>query len=133
MTEFLHIGDPVPWSRPRFGKKGGFNTAEHTAGKSDLAWRLKKWWSKPCIPMPTPIAVDINFVFKSSKKKLFGSYKPTRSDIDNHIKMVLDAGNGVLWQDDSQVAVISATKTYGERGSTQVCIQILQDPVETSL
>ena len=36
--------------------------------------------------------------------------KTTRPDIDNLVKNVLDALNGVAWEDDNQVAVLYAIK-----------------------
>jgi len=43
-----------------------------------------------------------------------GDIRPvTRPDIDNQIKMVMDALNKVAWYDDSQVVDIHAVKVYG--------------------
>ena len=36
-------------------------------------------------------------------------------DLDNLIKMILDASNRILWEDDRQIVAISATKTLGCR------------------
>ncbi len=42
-------------------------------------------------------------------------------DIDNFIKLVLDAANKVLWADDAQVAALGATLVRGsERPRTEV-------------
>ena len=35
-------------------------------------------------------------------------------DVDNFLKAVLDALNGICYQDDAQVTHISATKNFGE-------------------
>lgn len=39
-----------------------------------------------------------------------------RPDIDNLVKAVTDALNGILWKDDSQIVSLSAEKRYGESG-----------------
>jgi len=39
-----------------------------------------------------------------------------RGDIDNVVKAVLDAGNGVLWLDDAQVCSVSAQKVIAAQG-----------------
>ena len=41
--------------------------------------------------------------------KIFPSRKP---DIDNVLKVVLDALNGVAYKDDSRVVAVSARKVY---------------------
>ena len=39
-----------------------------------------------------------------------------RGDADNIAKAVLDAGNGVLWKDDCQVALLNVVKLIGGQG-----------------
>lgn len=56
-----------------------------------------------------------------SKKKrgecIAGLIKPTvKPDIDNVLKAVLDAMNGVVYADDKQVFEVTVTKQYTERG-----------------
>ena len=40
----------------------------------------------------------------------------SRGDVDNIAKAVLDAGNGVLWKDDCQVANLNVAKLIGAQG-----------------
>jgi Holliday junction resolvase RusA-like endonuclease len=53
-----------------------------------------------------------------SKKRrdaaIIGEVFPGRPDIDNIVKAVLDACNGVTFEDDAQVFRIMATKRYGD-------------------
>ena len=57
-------------------------------------------------------------------------YWPKKPDIDNLVKFVLDAANGVLFKDDSQVVRVLATKMYDDRGDfegrTHVSANLLQ-------
>ena len=56
---------------------------------------------------------------------------PTRTDVDNLAKFVLDSLNGLLYVDDRQVASIQATKIFDNEGhcegSTEVYIQRLTE------
>ena len=68
------------------------------------------------------VSVSIEAIFKIpeswSKKKKWetidqGKRPEVRPDIDNIVKIVMDALNGVAYKDDSQVVDISARKVYG--------------------
>jgi Holliday junction resolvase RusA-like endonuclease len=39
----------------------------------------------------------------------------TRPDIDNYCKAPLDALNGIVWRDDSQVVELTVSKFYSSR------------------
>lgn len=62
----------------------------------------------------------------SKKKKLQaqdGQLAPTsRPDLDNYLKAVLDALNGIVFKDDSQVVILSALKQYGDKPGTTVVL-----------
>lgn len=51
-------------------------------------------------PLGGPVVVDICLNPKTRKN---GSESAVRIDLDNALKVVLDAGNGVLWHDDRQI------------------------------
>ena len=57
--------------------------------------------------------VDMNFYYVMPKS-VKTVHKITKPDIDNLIKAILDAGNGVLWHDDNQVVSVNAAKRYSE-------------------
>ncbi|MCP4570562.1 MAG: RusA family crossover junction endodeoxyribonuclease [FCB group bacterium] len=46
----------------------------------------------------------------------------SRPDIDNYIKLYLDAMAGIVYKDDGLVAVITAGKPYGDKPETQINI-----------
>jgi Holliday junction resolvase RusA-like endonuclease len=63
-----------------------------------------------------------------SKKKraeaLIGDIKPvSKPDLDNIIKSIGDGLNGIVWEDDSQICVISARKQYGEEPLVNIKIE----------
>lgn len=62
------------------------------------------------------LVVDILCVFPRPKGKAgqLRQFHMVKPDADNCAKAILDAGNGILWTDDSQVMSLRVTKAYGE-------------------
>lgn len=56
-----------------------------------------------------------------------------RTDVDNLAKFVLDSLNGLLYEDDRQIASLHVAKLYDNdtdelcRGSTRVCLRVLRE------
>ena len=78
-----------------------------------------------------PLMVIITASFlppkSASKRKraemLEGKIQPTKKpDIDNILKVVLDALNGLAYRDDSQVVCCTVLKTYGEEEGVYVSV-----------
>ena len=74
--------------------------------------------------MTGPIVMDIAF-FKTRPKSYAKSvlHWTKKPDIDNLIKLVLDALNGVFYVDDAQVMRITASKQYDELARTEITIE----------
>ena len=85
-------GDPIPAPRPRFGQGRTYMPSRYTAYKLALAWAFKAKMGRRK-PMRGSIILVLDF------------YRKTRGkvDLDNLAKTVMDAGNGVVWEDDSQI------------------------------
>lgn len=82
-------------------------------------------------PLRGPIVVEVHsyMPIPASWSKIkkdtanAGRLKHTsRPDIDNLAKLVLDAANGVLWEDDSQIVSMKLTKEYSVKPGTFICI-----------
>jgi Holliday junction resolvase RusA-like endonuclease len=56
-------------------------------------------------------------------------WPPTRMDVDNLAKFVLDSLNGLLYEDDRQVVSLHVTKLRDDqdecKGSTEVCLRVV--------
>jgi Holliday junction resolvase RusA-like endonuclease len=124
-------GDPVPQPRPRVAARGKFAHAYVPAKHPVHAYRLAIAAAARAAGAGThgePVAVDIDFVWGRPKSHLRKSGvrpdAPTlpRADIDNTAKAVLDALNGVAWEDDCQVKRLVVEKSYGTKGRTSVTI-----------
>tara|TARA_R110002020_G_scaffold283736_1_gene499390 strand:+ start:625 stop:957 length:333 start_codon:yes stop_codon:yes gene_type:complete len=62
-------------------------------------------------PLSGPLTVDLEmFVARPKTTKL----DRPKADIDNFVKAVFDVMNGRLWDDDSQVIRLYATKQWAE-------------------
>lgn len=79
------------------------------------------------------IAVTLRFwcpiparLSKRKRESLNGQLCLKKPDIDNYVKLVLDALNGIAWEDDNAVASIAASKGYSFEPRTEVCITYLQ-------
>lgn len=48
-----------------------------------------------------------------------------KPDLDNLLKLVGDAGNGVLWGDDAQVVTVEAHKVYSTESQTIINLRRL--------
>ena len=54
-----------------------------------------------------------------------GKLPAPRGDIDNYVKSVFDAFNGVVWEDDAQVVELRARKEYGPEAMISAFVQVL--------
>jgi Holliday junction resolvase RusA-like endonuclease len=95
--------EPLPQSRPRFSRGKVFEPARMTAYKAAVS-KAAKEEMKDFQPFSTALSCKIKLYrkFKSTSRR-FG-------DADNHAKAVLDACNGIIWNDDAQIVSLTAEK-----------------------
>lgn len=99
---------PPPQGRPRVTSKGTYNPQQ--ADMDALHWRLKA--KRPFQnTLEGPLLLMVHFVYPMPQRPKYPS-PATRPDLDNRVKLVLDAGNGCLWYDDSQVVELHTSKSY---------------------
>lgn len=124
MIVFDVPGDPKGKGRPRFANRGKFTKVYTDAKTLDYENTIKIFAGKAMgssPPLDTPISVYLYIrlpIPKSYSKKrreacFSGSERPTKKpDIDNIAKAFLDAMNGVIYFDDTQVVDMHMTKVY---------------------
>lgn len=108
---FFIPGRPVPWARTRMNRGGHFFTPNR---QRIYKLSLGSFFSqKVREPLEGPLAVTlrVQLVRPRTNKTLLPITRNT-SDVDNWAKMVLDAGNGLLWKDDCQIAVLEVSKVW---------------------
>ena len=110
--------EPVAKARPRVTVRAGRAHAYTPAATLQAEWRIRNRWIEThgTEPMTGPLALTVTVwlaIPQSMPKKHRATAQPTkRPDLDNYIKTVMDALNGVAWADDSQVVRIIADKRY---------------------
>jgi len=108
-------GEPVPKGRPRFGRGHAFTPATTRREEERVAMLAihKLMYSALLGPTPTncrratdaaPRALTVTFYSGDHRRR----------DLDNLVKLVKDALNGVAWKDDSQVDQLHASRIHGD-------------------
>lgn len=117
---------PIPKGRPRLGRGVTFTPPKTREYESHLKSLFKKeMMEKTFGALDVPLKVYLEFVLVRPKKPRFIKWPGVRSDIDNYIKAFLDAGNDILWTDDSLICDIRAIKVYGNKPGIIVKIEEL--------
>lgn len=99
---FLHI-DVIPQARPRFVKGIVIDSPKSKKFKEDFATLIKLEMTDPMYHGAIKVNIDIYRNFPKPTSKKYG-------DIDNLAKGILDACNGILWKDDSQIVSLNVEK-----------------------
>jgi Holliday junction resolvase RusA-like endonuclease len=134
VRNFFVPGAPQGKARAKVSMRGGFArayTPEKTVAYESLIKAQYHATYPKELPMLGELSMDIIAWFEvpkstSQKKRaamLAGEIKPTKKpDIDNILKCICDAGNGVFYGDDTQIINVSAKKRYSEKPGVDVWI-----------
>ena len=130
--KFIIPGPAQAKQRPRVNRSTG---RIYTPGATHKYEKLVKesYGDNPCFEDQF-ISIKILFKFEVpksySKKKraeaLVGNLRPTKADIDNYIKSVLDGLNKVAFLDDRYICSIEASKIFAEESETIVEINSMK-------
>lgn len=101
---------PIPKGRPRLGKYGTY-TPGRTREYENLLRIVFQYLKRE--PSSKMVEAEMVFDFKFSGKNKKPDFRIQNPDIENLVKSVMDAGNELLYLDDSQVVSIMATKRWG--------------------
>ncbi len=134
--KFELFGNPktLKRHRRRGGSKGHYDPS--AGDKADFLALAHQ--HRPDKPFEGPLRVRLWFVFPRPKSH-YGTgkkagvlkghwpeiYHAQTPDIDNLMKFVCDALNGVFWKDDRQIAVAQVHKNWGDAGMVEVEIEEL--------
>ena len=99
--------EPIPQPRPRFGRGGKVYQPEKIKAYKNVVSYAAKTAMQGKPPTSEALKINLRFYrrFKASSRR-FG-------DCDNLVKAVLDACNGIIFADDSQIISLTAEKYQG--------------------
>lgn len=136
--EIIVDGIPVAKGRPKFRRIGNFVQAYTPAKTKKAENYIKKCFQEQVknfeiLPdcaislaltfyMPIPKSTSKKKAKEMAENNTFHTKKP---DIDNLIKLVQDALNGIAWKDDGCICRIDAIKCYGSEPKTFISIYYL--------
>lgn len=104
--------------RPRF-----YEPEELKLARSTLLASLAKF--KPEEPLTCPLMLWTTWVYPESKTHPADTWKSTKPDTDNMVKLLKDCMTTVgFWKDDAQVAYEVIMKMYGKQTETGIFIQV---------
>lgn len=132
---FTYAGAPVAKGRPRFTMAGRFPrsyTPKKTAEYEErIRYRAKRAMDGRA-PLEGPLSCSLVFLmpiptsFTKAQRRasrnglLLHAKKP---DLDNLIKAVLDACNGIVWKDDSQIVNLHVWKRYADEPGVEIIVE----------
>lgn len=144
-VEFMIPGKPFGKQRPRVSIKktaNGQSFAKAYTPKETVSYEnlVKISYANECgVKLSGPIAADIIGVFPVPKSESKAKGKAMlqgeihyvkKIDCDNMAKTVLDALNGIAYDDDSQVFQLRVKKLYGEEPHVKVRLYEVPDTYE---
>lgn len=122
-VELIVPGKAQAKGRPKFVRRGRFvqtyTDKKTLTAESQIKKRFKSLNNRPKIAKDTPVSIEVNFempipVSLSKKKQEAINLKPTLSkpDLDNLVKLILDALNKVAYKDDALITELVCRKYY---------------------
>jgi len=138
MIEIVLLGRPRAKGRPRFSKDGAHAYTPEKTRSYEAALKyaaIEAMGDRP--PLDGPLRMEMRVVVpiptswpkKKQEAARAGTLLPLgKPDIDNFMKVV-DAGNLVLWVDDSQIVKGTVEKSYGDKPGMWIRIW----PIETGV
>ena len=127
-------GDPRGKGRPRFGRFGKFTRVYTDKQTTDYEAVIKSYAAHAMgssDPLETAVSVFLyvrlavpqSYSKKRTEACLSGLEKPCKKpDIDNIAKTYLDAMNGVIFKDDTQVVDLHVKKVYSAFAGVNVMV-----------
>jgi len=132
---FIVPGKPVGKARPRYSRRSkAFYTPPETASFENLIKLSFSGKYPDFSAFEGPVAVEVTVLMlmpksfsKKRRLKAFGGrILPTnRPEIDNIVKSILDALEGLAYRRDSQVVELKARKYYSSESKTVIFLREL--------
>ena len=120
-------GHPVPKARARTVRTKSGKTVSYTPAKTE-SWedsiRVQALSCRPGQLLDGPLALEATFYLLRPKSKpkrvVYPSWKP---DLDNLVKSVKDALEGIIYTNDSRIVDEVIRKRYGDPPRVEIAIR----------
>jgi len=104
---------PLAKERPRATRTGHVYTPKRT---SDYEKKVAAEYTGPLIDASHTVKVELKFDIKGTHITVSATKNPDwksslKGDVDNYVKSILDALNGVAWEDDKQIISLTVEKS----------------------
>lgn len=149
VVELTILGNPESKQRPRVSMANGivrtYTPSKTTNYEAVIRHEYTEKYGKLMFDKDTMVVAHINAYFglskgdygvkglnKSGRTKMENVYCMTHKDLDNIVKCVLDALNGVCYVDDKQIVTIRANK-YWTMESPRVEITLKEQIIGESI
>lgn len=110
MLEFVIIGKPVPYVRmTQRGKFVRRDAQRYLDSKTAIGLQLVRAMSGRAPLGRRPLMVKLAFCYQGGADH--------RRDLDNEVKAILDAANGIVYEDDRWIDSIEALRTTARDGA----------------
>lgn len=86
------------------------------------------WKHRPEEPFKGPLSLELGYRYEAQTKKMVNTFKTTRPDGDNLLKVFKDCLNdtGFFANDDSQVASETITRYYVNKGEGGIYVKLCE-------
>jgi len=117
-------GKPVPQARPRLSRGGAYTPKSQW--RKNLTLEARYLAPIPFHGVPLHMEIDLRIPRPKSHYNTKGFLKADSpeypilvraGDVDNYAKAVMDALNGIVYTDDSQIVWLQVRKDYAPKGS----------------
>jgi Holliday junction resolvase RusA-like endonuclease len=136
-VKFTILGEPMGKERPRFRRVGNYVQTYTPAKTKNYETKVRDSYYSSNMEthhLTGAIEAEIYGVFpipvsvsKKLRAKMENGEEPytKKVDADNLAKIILDALNGVAYDDDKQISKLSVTKVYGKDPRVEVTLREL--------
>lgn len=136
MYKFVVPIEPKPQSRPKFKRMGKnvmtYELKDMTDYKNSVANTCKKQFNGETL---CDAKLNVSMTFYITPPKYVSKVKKNatrienevirvnkKPDLDNYVKAILDALNGVVYKDDGMVTELHAKKFYSDKARVEITI-----------
>lgn len=136
VIRFSIRGEPVPKGAVKHfftkGRMHGYLKKETREGMENVRAQIVQQLPKDFVPFDAPLRAVVRFIRAPPKCRRKKNLRPEdlypgrRPDLDNYLKLLWDACNGVIFTDDARIVELDAAKKFGDVQGIEVMVGELE-------